>query len=149
MKIKKIALLGILVLVLFFSMTACGNGTDSAKDQQTADQQTADQQATDQQGTELQESAVQIIPQADSSSTVDGLVGSWIDISDSNNFANIAKTDTGYQYEDNEGKYSATFKDGVMKVQVSDSETANAYIDPKSGHMFLVYQDNTTEFKKK
>jgi predicted small lipoprotein YifL len=122
------------VLLLVFSMAACG-GSGEVKQQ------------TD---TEAEENAAaETIPEPDAAATADGLLGSWTDINAGDRFANITKTDTGYQYEDNEGAYTAEFEDGVMIVTISERDFANVYVEPKTGRMLLVYQGNTTEFQKK
>jgi hypothetical protein len=145
MTIKKV-LVSVLVLILLASVSACGGGTTATSDQQDSGQQAAVQAETDQQAT-----VQAVLPSADSTATVDGLIGNWVDVNAADRFANITKTDSGFQYEDNEGKYPGTFKDGVMKIQITDAanDTADVYIDAKTGHMLSVYQSNLSEFKKK
>lgn len=132
MKSSKILVVFILVFTLLAVSTACGNYNTGSS---------GEQQAT----------AEQLIPTAETSASVDGLIGSWTNISANDRFANITKTDTGYQYEDNDGKYPATFADGVLKVNVSDSDsdTADVYIDAKTGHMLTVYQGSISEYSLK
>lgn len=144
MKNFKILIVCILVFGLLFSMAACGSKATDAIDEQASADQAAIQAATDQQATVEQE-----IPTADPAATVDALIASWVDINSPDKFANITKEGDAYQYEDNDAKYPATFADGVLKVKVSDTETADVYIDAKSGHMFSVYEQSPTEFKKK
>lgn len=139
MLIKRTAIACILTLVLLTLLTACGGNSTNSTSQQAADQQSAGQAAA----------PAQTLPKADPKATVDSLLGNWTDINSPDRFANITKTDNGYQYQDNEGTYPATFKDGVLKVQVSDTDTADTYIDTKSGHLFAVYQGSPSEFKKK
>ena len=149
MKSKNMFTIYLLLFALLTSLTACGGKTTDPSGQQASIQQTAEQQEADQQATDLQAVAEQIVSAADPTAIIDDLIGSWTDISSTDRFANITKADTEYQYEDNDGKYSATFKDGVLKVKVSDSETAVVYLDAKIGHMLVVYQGEPTEFSKK
>lgn len=149
MKSKKMFTIYLLIFALLTSLTACGGKTTDPSGQQASSQQTADQQEADQQATDLQAAAEQVVPAADPTASVNDLIGSWTDISSTDRFANITNADTEYQYEDNDGKYSATFKDGVLKVKVSDSETADVYLDEKTGHMLVVYQGEPAEFSKK
>ena len=86
----------------------------------------------------------------DTKATVDTILGSWVDVSDSSRFANITKSEDGnYTWEDNEGKYKATFKEGALTINVNDSETATAYYDAKSGQLVCVYGGQETRFTKK
>lgn len=92
------------------------------------------------------EQAAQI---ADSFTSPERLIGSWSDIISPDRFINISQTDSGYLVEDNEGKYPATFEDGILRVKISDTDTVDVYLDSKSGHMLSVYQDNLSEYKRK
>lgn len=96
-----------------------------------------------------QMASAQVAEEANTSMKADDLVGSWVDVNDSTRFANIVKDGENYSYEDNDGKYAATFKDGVLKVEVAAGDYADVYIDIVSGHLMLVYQDNIEEFNKK
>jgi hypothetical protein len=91
-----------------------------------------------------QEPAVQ-----DTNADASDLTGSWTDVSDESRFVNITQDGGGYVYEDNEGKLPAEYKDGALEIKVSDADTAKVYIDKSTGHLMLVYQDNSSEFKKK
>lgn len=137
--IKKTVLL-LFTLILLIGITACSN-SEAASSQED---QAAIQEATDQQAT-----AEQVIPKADPEASVDVLIGDWINVDLDSQFAKITKTDAGYQYEDNEGKYTATFQAGVLTVNVSDMETAEVYFDGNTQHMVSVYQGSTSEFIKK
>lgn len=164
MKSTKILVVLILVSSMFAVMTACGNnGSSSGQStgtQQTAPQADSDQQATDQaasdtqpvdtEGTYAQETATEEMPTILQDS-IDTLIGDWTDVSASDRFAKITKTDSGYQYEDNDGNYPATFADGILKVKVSDSDsdTADVFIDAKTGHMLMTFQGIISEFSKK
>lgn len=144
MKSLKISVVLILVLAFLAGMTACGKNNAASADQKTDIQQTTEQADTPEEVT-----VEQTIPTADSNAGVDGLVGSWKDINSAENFVIITKTDTGYQYEDNDGKYPATFENGVLKVKASDIDTADVYIDTKTGHMLTAYQGGLSEYERK
>ena len=133
-----------LIFILLFSMAACGTNSTETNDQQADDQQADDQAATDQQIT-----AVQAVPEADTNALVDNLIGSWTNINSSDRYITITKTESGFLYEDNEGKYDATFENGILKVKVADSETADVYIEAETGHLLSVYQGDPSEFEKK
>jgi hypothetical protein len=132
MKFRKLLAIGLVMLLLIAGMAACGSS--SAKETQM---------------TEEQQAEVTTVPDPDPSSNVDSLVGEWTDISASDRFAKITKNGDAYQYEDNDGTYSATFSDGVLVIAVNERDTANAYIDKKTGHLILIFQDSKTEFAKK
>jgi ABC-type oligopeptide transport system substrate-binding subunit len=139
MKSKKILVVCILMFVLLFSIAACGSkDTSSTEDQTTVAEEVSAEPAT----------ATQTIPTPDPSATVDALLGTWVDINTPEETVNITKVGEEYQYEDKDGKYTGTFKDGKLILTV-ETETAEVYIDSKTGHMFTVYQDNPTEFSKK
>jgi hypothetical protein len=145
MKIRNILAISILTFSLLSSMAACGNkNTDAAEQSAEEAQQAIIQQATDQQAT-----VEQALEKPDSDITIDKLIGSWVDVTSPDRFVNITKVGEEYQYEDNEGKLPATFTDGVLKVKISDTDTADVYIDTKTDHLLCVYQDNISEFAKK
>jgi hypothetical protein len=129
MKIFKFAGLCILIVALLTGMAACGNNAEESFNQQSTDQQA--------------------LPEPDPNASVDGLLGSWTQLDAEGRFANITKSGTEYQYEDNEGKYTGTYKNGVLQVNVMDSDIADVFVDAKTGRMLLVYQGTVTEFKKK
>jgi hypothetical protein len=140
MKSIKILVVCILMFVLLFSVAACGSkGAESTESQTTVAEEVSAEPAT----------ATQTIPTPDPAATADALVGNWVDINSPELFANITKVGEEYQYEDQDEKYVGTFKDGKLLLKVNDTETAEVYIDSKTGHMFTVYQDNPTEFSKK
>ena len=146
--LKKVAIL-ILVFALPALITACGNN-DSGQQVDAQQQSEAEAvQSSIQAETDQVAAASEVIQTADTKASVDSLIGSWIDINTPERFANITKTDTEYQFEDNEGKYPATFIDGVLKVKASDSVTVDVHIDTETGHMLSVYDGNITEFSKK
>lgn len=141
MNSKKILIIFGVLLILIISISACGNSNNEADKQQASIQNATDQHET----------VEQAIAEPDSKENMDSLLGDWIDINAKDCFAQITKVGTDYQYEDNDGKYAGTFKDGILKVKVTDSDTdtADVYIDATTGHMVLVYQNCTTEFEKK
>lgn len=142
---KKLKVFGLCVLVFVFLIViaACSNGDSDSSNSQTSQQDVVAETSPE------PETVEQTIPIADSSSNIESLLGSWLDISDSNRFANILKAGEGYELEDNESKYPATFENGILKVKVSDTETADVYIDSKTGNMLSVYQGNISEYRKK
>lgn len=131
-----------LVLTLITGMTACGSSTASAG--QTGDTQSAAQTAAPEAAT-----VEMTLPEADPKAGADAMLGNWKDISAAESFAIITRTDDGYQYEDNDGKYPAVFENGVLNVKATDTDTAKVYIDPKTGHLLTEYQGGLSEFEKK
>ena len=132
----------ILIIAFVFGMTACGE-SGSANEEAVAavEDSTASPEET---------VAEEVLPEVDTNSSVDELIGSWKDISDPALFVNVSKTDTTYQYEDVDGKYDATFENGKLKVQASDdpADFAEVYIDTETGHLFVLYQGSLAEFEK-
>lgn len=130
-----------LALTLVLGLAACGGGTASDSEAAAVENTAPAEPAT----------VEEALPQADTGTKADELVGSWKDISDATLFANITKTDSTYQYEDNDGKYAATFENGKLKVQVSAdaADTAEAYINAETGHLLVLYQGGLSEFEKK
>ena len=170
MKGKKFLVVGMLLAVMSLALVGCGGGGSSTDNEgslvqsivtstegssaaeattgTTATSGTATEAATTVQTVE-QMASEQVAEEADTSMKADDLVGNWVDVNDSTRFANIVKDGENYSYEDNDGKYPATFKDGVLKVEVAANDFADVYIDTVSGHLMLVYQDNVAEFAKK
>ncbi len=160
MKFIKTSVVLILVFIFSAALTACGgSGSDS-----TAEYSSTDWSVSPSESLSTAEAAVQAqtnqeatveaaLPAADTEKASDAdLLGTWTDVNASDRYAKITKTDTGYQYEDNEGTYPATLVEGVLKVQLSESDatdTADVYIEAESGHLLSVYQDNQSEFAKK
>lgn len=138
MKSQKKFIVLIFVFVLLFALTACGS-SDQASQESVDEQPVAAEKAT----------VEQVADAPDTKVSADELVGSWIDISSPDRFVNITKTDAGYEYEDNEGKLPATFENGVLKLKVTETDTADVYINAESGNLLSVYQDNISEYKKK
>lgn len=132
MKIKRFLTLGFALLILLACLSACGGS--GASQEQTTDEGNA---------------AVSTLPNPDTSATADGLLGTWTQVDSSDHSATISKTDSGYQYKDNDGTYPATFSGGILQVEVGERDFASAYIIPATGHMLTVYQGDSTEFVKK
>jgi hypothetical protein len=133
----------ILSVTLLFILAACG-GSDSAGEDAGA---VVEESAAPPEPATVED----VLPEVDTSSAVDGLLGSWKDISDPTLFANITKVDSAYQYEDNDGKYDAVFENGKLKVSVSDdpADFAEVYIDAETAHLCVLYQGGLSEFVKK
>ncbi len=145
MKSKKVFTIAVLIVAFIFVLSGCGNDTaDSAEQASLAGETKAAEAETVQQA--ITEQITEVV---DTKTNVDELIGSWIDISAADRFVNITKEGTQYQYEDNEGKLPATFEGGILKVKVSDTETADVFIDAESGNLFLAYLDNISEYTKK
>ena len=132
----------ILTIILLAVGTACG-GNSAPSAGQT--QETGTVAATEAQPGIAEQS----VQSADSYSKPEQLLGSWTDISSPDRFVNITQSGTDYRYEDNEGTYPAVYEDGKLKVTVSETDTAEVYVDLKSGHLLSVYQDNISEYQKK
>jgi hypothetical protein len=150
MKSCKLLVVGILVATIVFSLAGCGGGGNSDSDQTAAvvggvSESTAPAEAE----TVVQGATQQVAEAVDTASNVDAIVGSWVDVNAPDRFAKITADGTAYIYEDNEGKYPATFEGGILKLKVSDTDTADVYIDPATEHLMMVYQDNVSEFSKK
>ena len=137
--LKAILILTLVLVVSVIGLTACGNSGANATDN------SAEKATVEALPSTAQEDYLGLDPKA----SADGLIGNWVEVNESERFTNITKTETGYEYEDNEGKCSATFADGILKVKVSDSETAEVYIDKETGHLLAIYQGVTSEFSKK
>ncbi len=169
MKGKKFLVVGMLLAVMSLTLVGCGGGgssanegslvqsiatsTESPTDAEAATGTTATSGAGTEAATTVQTveqmASDQVAEEADTSKKVDDLLGSWVDVTDSSRFANIVKDGDNYTYEDNDGKYNASFKDGVLKVEVAANDFADVYIDSASGHLMLVYADNIVEFSQK
>lgn len=145
MRRKKVLIIFTVIMAFMFSLSGCGGDTGEATEEGVAAEESVAAVAE----TVEQVVTEQIAEAVDTKSSVDDLVGSWIDIAAADRFVNITKEGAAYQYEDNEGKLPAEFLDGILKVKISDTETADVYIDTQSEHLLLVYQDNVSEFTKK
>lgn len=133
--------------MLVLSLAACGGSSNtSASSGETT--VSADESAN---ATEAAESDVAAVsePTADIKASVDSVLGNWIEVDTPDRFANITQAGNDYSYEDPEGTYEATFADGVLKVKVTDTDTADVYFDAASGNLIITYQDSLVKLKKK
>jgi hypothetical protein len=141
---RSLSLIVVLVIATVFAvgLAACG-GSGSSSDESTAvvQENTAPAVAA---------TVAEAVPQADTASKADALVGTWKDVSDPSSTATITKSGNDYQYADKDGTYKCTFEGGKLKVQVSGdaSDTAEAYIDTATGHLCVLYQGGLSEFQK-
>ncbi len=129
----------VIAVTLALGLIACGSGQGTeAPDGETA---AALEPAT----------VEEAIPDADTGSSPDILIGSWKGISDPDSFANITKTEAGYQYEDNDDVYEAAFAEGKLKIRVSEdaADIAEAYVDTETGNLLVLYQGGLSKFEKK
>lgn len=152
MRSLRISALFIIVFVLFIGVVACGNNDSDASEQQTNAVQSAEQttvQTSEKNAEPVVETVEQSLPTVDSKASADELIGSWKGIDADDQFVNITKTETGYQYEDNDGIYPATFENSALKVKATDTDTADVYIDPQTGHLITAYQGGISEYEKK
>ncbi len=138
----------VLATILMLTLAGCGSGGDNsgASDARTTAAEIsvpAESQVIEQAVTE------QIAEEADAKGSVREILGDWVDVATADRFANITENGGAYQYEDNEGKYPAEFVDGVLKVKLNETDTADVYIDMGSGNLKLIFQDNISEFKRK
>jgi hypothetical protein len=134
--LKNVKLISLLVAVVLIAaiMVSCGGGSGSSTTVST---------------TSVAETTAAVL-NIDTASTVDTVVGEWVDVSDSTRFANVTKASDGtVAWEDNEGKYTTTFKDGALTINVSDTETATAFFDAKTSELVCVFGGQETRFKKK
>ena len=147
MKSRKVLFIGTLMVALLFVLSGCGSGGDTGD---SSDQSAVAEESVAAVAETVEQAMTEQIAEAvDTKASVDELVGNWVDIVEADRFVNITKEGTEYQYEDNEGKLPASFENGVLKVKVSDTETADVYIDTDSRHLLLTYQDNISEYAKK
>jgi hypothetical protein len=146
MKVKKLLVVGMLMTVMLLAFAGCGgsdSGDSAAADSAVESTAPAEAETVEQAATE------QIAEAANTQTKAEDLVGSWVDVNAADRFVNIAADGAAYSYEDNEGKLAATFEEGVLKISVSDTDKADAYIDAATGHLMVVYQDNISEYAKK
>jgi predicted small secreted protein len=123
------------VLLAGLVLTACGSGA-------------AGTGGSASEGKSLQD-AYKDFPEVDKLCPVDKLLGEWVEKDDATRFARIAKDGDTYVYEDNEGKYPATFQAGAMDVMVDDTNTAIVYLDVKTGELLCVYNKEGVRFIRK
>lgn len=145
MKLKNLIVIGIVCTVVLFAFTGCGSKSDEGTSGETA----AQEQVEAVPETVVQNTAEQITESADVETTVDEFEGSWVGVDDATLFVNITKAGDQYEYEDNDGKYQASFSEGILKVVVAENDTADVYVDKESGNLVLVYMDSTIQYVKK
>lgn len=145
-----------IVFMLACGVAACGgNAGDSTASETTGGSGEQTEAATTADTAPVSTAApetaavVETLPKADTKTNVDAMLGKWVDVNDANSTAEITKTDSGYLYADADGKYTATFENGVLKVKASDTDNAEVYIDPDTGHLLVSYKDGVTEYLKK
>lgn len=63
-------------------------------------------------------------------------------------YAVISKSGNTYVYEDNEGKYIAVLKEGVLEIKVTEAETAIAYLEESTGNLILEYKESMWEYSR-
>lgn len=152
----------VLLLGMMVSLAACGGesaGDSGTVQEETTAADTSEQETsadtaastTDEVKAEIvvEKPADNPIPSVDPSLTDASILGEWTDIEDAARFAKITKTDSGYQYEDNEGSYAGEFKDGALLLNVSDTDTVQVYFDVSSQNLISIYQGTPSRFKKK
>jgi hypothetical protein len=152
------------VIVMIFSLAACGGSKEDGS-QESASISSAEQQEVINQLAEeaaaVPEPDTQAAVEAaatqdsstvqDSSAATDKLTGEWADINDAARVVKITSNGSEYQYADPDGTYAGTVKDGVLTIQISDAEndTAEVFIDAKTGNLVTNYQGDIYEFTKK
>ena len=151
-----------LASILIFSLTACGGSKGENTNKTTAISEEAQKQVVE----KLAEEAAQVpVPDtaaaaaADKAaaeneaetSSIEKLLGEWTDINDAARLVKITENDGQFVYENADGKYQGSFKDGVLTIKVSDNEndTAMVFIDVKTGNMVTNYQGDIYEFSRK
>lgn len=152
----------ILTLAMVFSFTACGEGKEEADEGIAVISEEEQQEVID----KLAEEASEVpVPDVEAAASADAaaqeneaetasdekLLGEWADINDISRFVIITKSGEQYEYEDVDGKYPGTYKDGILTIQISDAEgdTAKVFIDSKTGNMVTDYLGDIYEFSRK
>lgn len=132
----------VLSMVIVFSISACGGSSEGNQASSESQVQVAEETPF-----------VDDIPTPDVETvnpiTVDTFIGEWQEGEAQDRLVTISKTDSGFEYKDNEGAYPATFAEGVLKLNVAENDYAKVFIDSKSGKIYLSYQDSLTELIKK
>lgn len=140
--LKRRKLIGVLIMVTIISIyfSACGNNNSGNN-------------STEPVGKEVEviipEPTPEPTPAPVSTATDDTVIGEWVDINSSDCFVKITQIGDSYQYEDNDGQYPATYKDGILTVNVTDTDTAKVFVDANSKHLFTEFQGNKAELRKK
>jgi hypothetical protein len=143
MKIRRSIFAVVLIIALITLLSACGSSSDSSSSAASEAMKGTGPVAAA--SSQLSAEAMST-PAPDKAENAESLIGKWVQSGDASKFANITKTDSGYQYEDNDGKYTATFKDGALDVAVDTSSTAKVYVDAKTGNLILEYDKTITRF---
>ncbi|HEX2945803.1 MAG TPA: hypothetical protein VHT96_07590 [Clostridia bacterium] len=151
MRIKRIISVGLSAIIITLAFSACTSNSSEQNTQTESTLSSGIEASGEQQANAAPQKEVvsQEVAKPDTKASVDDLTGSWTDKNDKTRFINISKDGDGYIYEDNEGKLQTEYKDGVLELKISDTDTAKVYIDEASGHLMLVYQDNISEYEKK
>ncbi len=83
--------------------------------------------------------------------TVDDLLGKWVSIYSSEDWATISKKGSAYQYKDKDGAFDATFKNGQL-IATSGDVTLTCWFNKKTSQMNAKLSNDPTNvliFKKK
>lgn len=75
------------------------------------------------------------------------IIGDWVNIKDNTKFAKIYKSGEAYSYEDSSGKYPATYRDGILKINTGMGE-ATAVYDKQAETLVLRYLIAEEKFKR-
>jgi ABC-type glycerol-3-phosphate transport system substrate-binding protein len=130
-----------MLFVLIIGLTACGG--DSSLSSTSGTDTTVDNSTPAPEATEAASPTPKV------SITSANFIGTWADINSPDNIAKITKVKGKLQYKDSDGAYPAKFKNGVLTITAPDNTTAEASIDQETGHLILIFGENTIEFKKK
>ena len=152
----------VLVFIMIFSLVACGSSKDKDTDETAAISSSVQQEVIEELAEEAAEVPMPDVEAAASTeatadtndaeaSSTEKLLGDWTDINDVNRFVKITNNGDQYEYEDVDGKYPGTIKDGIMTIKISEAEndTADVFIDAKTGNMVTNYQGDIYEFSRK
>ena len=152
----------VIIFIMIFSLTACGGDNANESAEAAAVSSAAQQEVIE----ELAEKAAEV-PMPDTqaaasadaaadvneaeSSSIEKLLGDWTDVNDVSRFVKITDNGGQYEYEDVDGKYPGTYKDGILTIKITDAEndTATVFIDVKTGNMVTNYQGDIYEFSRK
>ncbi|OPX42008.1 hypothetical protein CLHUN_41230 [Ruminiclostridium hungatei] len=135
--------------LLFIS--GCGSNLYEVKDAREVPPASATNPEVQSEAAAAEDTAEEVIPPIpvpDRERVEEKLTGKWLCIDEAGRYAAIAKSGNTYVYEDNEGKYPAVFKAGVLEIKVSESETAKAYLDENTGNLILEYQESMWEYSR-
>ena len=152
----------VIVFLMIFSLAACGG--DNAEESASAAAVSSEVQK--EVIKELAEKAAEVpVPDTQAaasadaaadvneaeSSSIEKLLGDWTDVNDVSRIVKITENAGQYDYEDADGKYPGTYKDGILTITISDAEndTAMVFLDVKTGNMVTNYQGDIYEFSRK